>query len=70
MVSIHQNKRSIEPNELRKLLSQTNVQTIGDNLFTESTTQKGKKMEMKTKKRRKLPVNNQKHIERKQDPFL
>ena len=70
MVSIHKDKRSIESDELYKLLLQINIQTIGDSLFTKSITQKRKKMEMRTKERRKFLISNRKHIEREQNTFL
>ena len=38
MISIYKNKESIESNGLRKLLSQTDIQVIGDSLFTELIT--------------------------------
>ena len=58
MTSIHEDKESTESNKLRKLLSQTDVQVIGDSLSTKLITQKKKEMKMKIKERRKCPVNN------------
>ena len=58
MTSIYKNKRSIESNELYKLLSQTNIQVIENSLFTKSIIQKEKEMKMKTKERRKFLINN------------
>ena len=62
MISIHENKRSTRTNELRQLLSQINIRTIEDDLFTKSITQKRKEIRVKTKKRRKLSTNNKVHI--------
>ena len=70
MTSIYKNKEGVESDRLYKLLSQTDTQTIEDNLFTKSTIQKRKKMKMKTEKEEKLLINNQKHLKEKQDPFL
>ena len=58
MISIHKNKRSTESNGLRKLLSQTDVQVIGNSLFTKSTSQEGKEMRMRTKREGKFLINN------------
>ena len=38
MTSIHKSKRGTESHELRKLLLQTNTQTIENNLFTKLIT--------------------------------
>ena len=38
MTSTHKDKRSKKSNGLRKLLSQTDIQTIENNLFTKSIT--------------------------------
>ena len=65
MTSTYKSKRSTESNELYKLLSQTDIQIIGDDLFTKSITQKEKEMKMKTKRRRKFSINNKKHLKRK-----
>ena len=65
MTSIYKDKRSIESDGLRKLLSQTNTQTIENNLFTKSITQKRKEMKMETEERKKFLINNRKHFEKK-----
>ena len=65
MTSIHKSKGDIEPDGLYKLLSQTDTQIIKSNLSTKSTTQKEKKMRMKTEKEEEFPTNNQEHLERK-----
>ena len=54
MTSIYKNKRDTKSNGLCKLLSQTDVQTLENSLFTKSTIQKRKEMEMRTKEREKL----------------
>ena len=38
MTSIHENKRSTKSDKLRKLLPQTDIQTIENDLSTKSTT--------------------------------
>ena len=58
MVSTHEGKRNTEPDGLYKLLSQTDTQTIEDDLFTKSITQKEKEMGMGTKEKRELPTNH------------
>ena len=70
MISIYKNKKSIKSNELYKLLLQTDIQTIEDDLSTKSITQKEKKMKMKIKEERKLLINNKEHFKRKQNTFL
>ena len=58
MISIYKSKRSTKSNKLYKLLSKTDIQIIEDSLFTKSTTQKEKKIRMKTTKRKKFLINN------------
>ena len=58
MTSIYKNEEGTKSDELRKLLPQTGIQTIGDDLSTKSITQKRKKMKKKKKKKRKLSTNN------------
>ena len=58
MISTYKDKESIESNKLCKLLPQTNIQTIGNSLFTKSITQKRKKIKMKTEERGKLLTSN------------
>ena len=70
MTSIYKSKEGIKLDGLRKLLPKTNTQVIGDNLPTKSTIQERKKMRVRTKERRKFLTNNQKHLERKQNPRL
>ena len=70
MIPIYKNKRNIRTDGLRQLLSQVSIRTIEDNLFTKSIIQKRKKMKMKTKERKKLLINNKKHIEEKQNTIL
>ena len=70
MISFHKDKRDIESNGLRKLLSQTNISIIGDNLFIKSITQKRKKIKVETKRREKFLINNQEHLKKKQDSHL
>ena len=65
MTSIHQNKRGIEINGLRKLLSQTNIRIIREDLFTKLITQKEQEIKMKIEKRKKFLINNKKHIKKK-----
>ena len=62
MIPIHKNKRSTRTNELRQLLPKTSIQIIEDDLFTKSTTQEGKKMGVKIKKRREFSKNTRKHL--------
>ena len=38
MTSIYESKKDIKSDRFRKLLSQTDIQVIEDNLFTKSTT--------------------------------
>ena len=65
MISIYKNKRSTRTNKFRQLLSKTSIQTIGDCLFTESITQKGKEMRVRTKERKEFLENTKKYLERK-----
>ena len=65
MISIYKNKRSTESNRLYKLLLQTDIQVIGNSLFTKSTIQKEKKMKMGTKGKEEFLINNQEHLEKK-----
>ena len=58
MISIYKSKRSIESNELYKLLPQTDIQVIENSLFTKSTTQEEKEIKMETKEKRKFLTNN------------
>ena len=58
MTSIYKNKESTEFDGLYKLLSQTDVQTIEDNLFTKLITQKRKEIKMKKKEKKKFLINN------------
>ena len=58
MTSIHKSKRNIESNKFYKLLSQTNIQTIENNLFTKLITQKRKKIKIRIKEKEKLLTSN------------
>ena len=58
MTSTYEGKRSTESNKLYKLLSQTGIQIIENNLFTKLITQERKEMKIKTKKRKKFSINN------------
>ena len=62
MTPTYENKRNTETDGLRQLLSQIDTRSIGDDLFIKSTIQERKKMEMRTKERKKLSTNNKKHI--------
>ena len=65
MTPVYKNKGNTETDELRQLLSQISTRTIEDDLFTKSITQERKKMEMRTKERKKFLVNNKEHIKEK-----
>ena len=58
MTSTYEGKRDTKSNGLHKLLPQTDIQTIGNSLFTKSITQKRKEMKMRTKERGKFLINN------------
>ena len=62
MIPIHEDKRGTRTNKFRQLLPKTNIQIIGDYLFTKSTTQKEKEIKVRIKKRRKLLKNTEKHF--------
>ena len=51
MTSTYEDKKSTESDGLRKLLSQTDIQVIGNSLFTKLITQKRKEIKMETKKK-------------------
>ena len=58
MTSTYEDKKSIEPDGLCKLLPQTDIQVIGDSLFTKLITQEEEEMKMKTKERREFLINH------------
>ena len=60
MTSTHKNKESIESDGLYKLLSQTDIQIIENNLFTKLITQKRKEMKKKKKKNKNLKKKKKK----------
>ena len=58
MIPTHESKRDTKLDGFCKLLLQTNISVIGNNLFTKSITQKEKKIKIRTKERRKLLESN------------
>ena len=70
MISIHENKEGTRTNELRQLLPQISIQTIGDYLSTKSTSQKEEEMRVETKKRKKFLENTEKYFGGKQNTLL
>ena len=58
MTSIHKSKESTESDGLYKLLLQTGLQTIGDDLFTKLITKEEKEIKMRTRRKRKFLINN------------